>query len=273
MVKIKKAMTGFCLITIVFISLSQTQEAHESKIRAAQNPIADRTFFGIQNYTGFGIGPNDRVNNILNIQPVVVFPLGSSWNLTTRLILPLSYQPDIFSSSGGNFGLGDVTTAFYFNQRTYQPFVWGIGPTFLFPTATDNSLGADKWGVGASVIAEYNKDNWLAGIILNNTWSFAGLDNRPDINLFTMQPFINFIIPNTNGLTVITSPVITANWEIDDDRWTVPLGGGLGYLFQFGNWSTFLTVQGYGSVTSPAYSPDWNLIATAQLLFPKNNIE
>lgn len=254
---------------ILFIPSVIAQEALESKIRAAQNPIADRTFIGLQNYTGFGVGPNDRANNVLNIQPVVAFPLGSSFNLTSRIILPLIYGPDLFSNEGGDFGLGDLSATFYLNQRAAGPLVWGIGPTFLFPTATDDDIGSDKWGVGASIIAEYNMNNWLAGLLVNNTWSFAGIDNRPDINLFTLQPFVNYIIPGTNGLAAITSPVITANWEVDDDRWNVPIGGGLGYLFQFGKWSTFLTIQGYGNVVAPQGSPDWVLTGTAQLLFPK----
>lgn len=253
----------------VFSSFSQSPESLESKIRAAQNPIADRTFFGLQNYTGFGIGSEGRVNNILNIQPVKAFSLSSGWNLTTRLVLPLAYEPDLFTNEEANFGLGDLTASFYLNQVSKRPLVWGVGPVFLFPTATSDALGADKWGIGASLIGEYNYQNWLAGLLINNTWSIAGLDHRKDINQFTLQPYVNYIINGTNGLTLISSPVITADWEIDDDKWTVPLGAGLGYLFQFAQWSTFLTVQAYGNVVAPESKPGWVLQITAQLLFPK----
>lgn len=89
------------------------------------------------------------------------------------------------------------------------------------------------------------------------------------INLFTLQPFVNYIIPGTNGLTLISTSVVTADWGVNDDRWTVPLGGGLGYPIQFGQWSTFFTIQAYGNVLAAENKPDWVLQVTAQLLFPK----
>ena len=252
------------------VAFAQGQESFQSKIRAAQNPIADRTFLGLQNFTGFGLGPQSRVNNVLDIIFVYAFPLGSSWNLTSRLVTPLVYEPNVFFPQGGNFGLGDIGASFYFNRNTDGPYTWGIGPTFLFPTSSSDFIGADKWVFGVSVVAEYNQDNWLAGLLLSNIWSYAGLQDRSDINLLTIEPFVNYIIPNTNGLTLVTSPAITADWSVSYEHWTVPLGGGLGYLVQFGEWSTFLTLQGYINVISPQYSPDWNLVVTAQLLFPES---
>ena len=158
MLKKRCIMISLWLTSMISLLQSQTPESLESKIRAAQNPIADRTFFGLKDYTGFGLGPNDRVDNVLNIQPVIAFPLGSSWNITTRLILPVAYEPNIVSSEDGNFGLNDLTAKFYLNPSSTGSYKWGVGPTFLFPTATNDALGADKWGICASVIAEYNKN-------------------------------------------------------------------------------------------------------------------
>ena len=44
--------------------------------------------------------------------------------------------------------------------------------------------------------------------------------------------FINFVVPGTDGLLLTSTPVITANWETSTNRWTVPLGGGAGYLIR-----------------------------------------
>jgi hypothetical protein len=258
-----------CITILIAVSFAQYQESLESKIRAAQNPLADRYFLGLQNNTGFGMGPESRANNILNFQPVYAFSFDSSLNITTRLVLPLSYEPDILNNEGGDLGLGDLNASLYLNMANSGPYMIGIGPNFVFPTATSNALGADKWAIGVSLIGEYNQENWLGGILIKNTWSYAGLGERRDINQLTLQPFVNFIIPKTNGLTITTAPTITADWELNNDRWTVPIGGGLGYLFRLGAWSTFLSVQAYGDVADSEDRPDWTLQTTAQVFFPK----
>jgi hypothetical protein len=49
-----------------------------------------------------------------------------------------------------------------------------------------------------------------------------------DVNLFTLQYFINYNMDD--GWYLITAPINTANWKADsDNRWTVPLGGGVGW--------------------------------------------
>ena len=59
--------------------------ARESLAEEAQNPIANLISLPFQNNTTFGLGPNqDRVLNVLNIQPVVPFALSKDLNLVTR---------------------------------------------------------------------------------------------------------------------------------------------------------------------------------------------
>ncbi len=57
--------------------------------KAAQNPVADMISFPMQNNTNFGVGPNQRVQDVLNFQPVIPFHLNAKWNLITRTILPV----------------------------------------------------------------------------------------------------------------------------------------------------------------------------------------
>ena len=45
---------------------------------------------------------------------------------------------------------------------------------------------------------------------------------------------LNYNLPK--GWYLTTSPVITANWEArSDNRWTVPIGGGIGRIFKIGD--------------------------------------
>lgn len=247
-------------------SFSQNPNLQEM-IRASQNPIADRVFVSLSDNIGFGIDPEDRISNNINVQPVLPFPLGT-WNITTRAILPVNYQPDILNNEGGTFGLGDLRLSALLNPQTNSPLKWGIGPSFLFPTATDNALGADQWGIGPAIVGEYNQGNLLAGLFAENIWSFAGDADRPDINLLRLRPFINYIIPAFQNLFITTSPEITADFVSDDNRWTVPIGGGLGYLLNLGTMPININVEGYWNSIRPDFSPDWTLRSIIQAQFP-----
>ena len=98
--------------------------------------------------TSFGIGPNDRTQNVLNIQPVVPFALNESWNLILRTIVPVVTQPDVRASSGSTSGLGDINASLFFSPSRPSKFIWGAGPVISLPTATDRVLGTDKWRLG-----------------------------------------------------------------------------------------------------------------------------
>ena len=78
-----------------------------------------------------------------------------------------------------------------------------------------------------SSFCQINALHVTTGFLILNFWSFAGDEDRADVNAMTLQPFINYNLPK--GWYLTSSPLITANWEADDDnRWTVPIGGGSG---------------------------------------------
>ena len=69
------------------------ESQNASLAKTAQNPIGNMISLPFQNNMNFGVGPDDRVQNVLNIQPVVPFALGDNWNLIARSILPVISQP------------------------------------------------------------------------------------------------------------------------------------------------------------------------------------
>ncbi len=58
-----------------------------------QNPIGDLYSFPFQNNTNFNTGPHNGTQDILNIQPVIPIHINADWNIITRTILPLIWQP------------------------------------------------------------------------------------------------------------------------------------------------------------------------------------
>ena len=169
----------------------------------------------------------------MNIQPVWPFSLNDKWNLITRTIVPVISQPGVLTDGEGRvFGLGDTTFSAFFSPKDSGKLIWGVGPILLFPTATDATLGSDKWGAGPSLVILTMPGQWVIGSLFSNVWSFAGSGDQ-DVNLFTWQYFVNYNLPG--GWYLTSAPIITANWEANNDnRWTVPFGGGVGKIFKIG---------------------------------------
>lgn len=263
-------LTLALLLTLVLAGtpLASADEAADLA-KAAQNPVSDLISLPFQNNTNFNVGPNDKTQNILNIQPVAPFKLSVDWNLITRTILPVIYQPELTPGYGSEFGLGDINTTLFLSPAKPGKFMWGAGPILSFPTASDRVLGTDKWSAGPAFVGLTMKGPWVLGILANNLWSYAGTDNRPDVSQFLFQYFINYNMPD--GWYLTSAPIITANWKADSSNtWTVPFGGGVGKIFRIGKQPLNASVQCYYNVEKPDNGPDWTLRFQLQFLFPKN---
>jgi hypothetical protein len=137
------------IVTIVCVAallISPSLRAEEEEDLAAlakktQNPVSELISVPLQNNTNFGIGPHDRTQNVLNIQPVMPTNVGE-WNLIYRTILFLIYQPDIFDSSGGSFSLGDINSTLFLPAAEPGRFIWGAGPII---TANWKAESGDRW--------------------------------------------------------------------------------------------------------------------------------
>ena len=127
--------------------------------KQAQNPVASLISVPIQDNFNFSIGPSDRTQNVLNIQPVIPLSLSKNWNLIVRWITPIVYQPlPVPQGSGstlqstGVYGLGDMNPSFFIVPKKSK-IIWGIGPTLILPTATNTTyLGQGKFSMGPSAV-------------------------------------------------------------------------------------------------------------------------
>ncbi|MEO2168984.1 MAG: transporter, partial [bacterium] len=112
---------------------------------AAQNPVADMISLPLQSNTYFGIGPNNRNANVLNIQPVIPFNVGD-WNIITRTIIPIVYLPAPIEGgipglpqnlpTGSTTGLGDINFTAFLSPANSKGLIWGVGPSIGMNTAT-----------------------------------------------------------------------------------------------------------------------------------------
>ncbi len=239
----------------------------EALAKQTQNPVANLISFPLQNNFNFGLGQSRVTQWVMNVQPVIPVPLSTNWNLITRTVLPVIDQPSIAPGVPSAFGLGDLNPTFFVSPAGSKGFIWGAGPTFTLPTATDRLLGQQMWCAGPAVVGLTMQGPWVAGALAHQQWSFAGWGTRP-VNGLLIQPFINYHLPD--GWYLSSSPILTANWEEPaGQQWTVPVGGGGGKIVHLGRLPLNLSLAAFYNVETPQYGSTWQLRFTVQMLFPR----
>lgn len=262
---------AFCAVLLAAPARAQDQSG-PSLLEKSQNPIANLISVPIQENVFFNVGELDRTSSQTLLQPVYPAHLTDDWNLIIRPILPIVYQPALFKGDSSDFGLGDLNPQLFLSpSKTYDTPVgtasWGVGPAFQIPTATSGSLGTGKWSAGPSGVVFLVAKPWTYGALVQNYFSFAGRDDKPDVNEFVLQPFVNYNLEA--GWFLSTNPIIVADWEADDRKWTLPLGGGFGKLFKIGDQPVNAAIRSYYNLLSPVDGPDWQIQAQLTFLFPE----
>ena len=248
-------------------SMARADDAPELA-QLVQNPIAKVISVPFQNNLTFGVGPQSDAQDVLNIQPVLPFNVGSDWNLIARAIIPVIHEPTLGPGFESTNGLGDASLALYLSPSHPDGIIYGIGPAFTFSTASSRQLGQGKYDAGLSAVALTIRGPWLVGALVTDVASFAGPSDRRNAHQMLVQPFVNYNF--AGGWYLTGSPIITANWEAaSGQKWTVPLGGGGGRAFRLGKQAMNFQVQAFNLVERPHYAGDWILRAQFQLLFPK----
>jgi hypothetical protein len=262
----------------------------ETLQKAAQNPVASMISVPLQNNSNFGIGPFDRIQNVLNIQPVIPFQLSDNWNLIVRWIVPIVWQPapgtanlEVYGieentpayfaaqnvqKTAGVFGFGDMNPTFFFSPSKPHKVIWGFGPAFALPTANNQVLGQGKFSVGPSLVVLVQPGHWSLGFLVNNVWSVAGSGGRPAVNQMTLQYFVNYNLKRVWYLSA--SPILTANWRASSgNEWVVPVGGGVGRIMRLGAQPVNISATFYGNVAHPSGGSPWGMRLQIAFLFPK----
>jgi hypothetical protein len=263
----------FCLAALLVASMlvhpaAQAQDAAKLAKDLA-NPIASLISVPFQFNFDSDTGPLDQGSRLtMNAQPVIPISLNDDWNLISRTIVPVVSQEDIFPDSGDQFGLGDTVQSVFFSPKapTKSGWIWGAGPVFLLPTATDDLLGADKWGAGPTAVALKQDGPWTYGALANHIWSFAGDSDRNDISNTFLQPFVTYTTPT--ALSFAFSAEATYDWKAE--QWNIPLGFLVSKVVRLGK--QMISVQAgprYYVESTPNGPEGWAFRASLTLLFPK----
>lgn len=248
------------------------QDDSGSLARAAQNPIANMISVPFQYNYNADVGPLKEAQHVLNFQPVYPIDISPTWNLITRTIVPLISMPGFAPGQDRENGLGDIQFSAFFSPKTptASGWIWGAGPIVQFDTASDDRLGQGVFGLGPSAVAIKIEGSWVYGALWNNVWSVSKDNGRPNVNQMLLQPVLNYNFPDHPGLYLTSGPQITANWEADSgNKWTVPIGLGVGQIMRFGKQPVNLQAAYYYNVERPDFAARWQARLQIQLLFPK----
>ena len=234
-------------------SLSLEQAAAKSN-----NPVSDAWLLVTQNdysvIEGDATGGRSQMQNRFSFQPVMPVPIfDGEWNMVNRLVAQLfsspldddSLDPDFSGDPYGDrtYGFGDTVLFSLFAPNRDDGWIWGVGPTSILPTATEDTLGQEKWQVGpAALVVRLGKahgdptsiESWNLGFLAQHWADVGGDGDRSHTNQMDIQYFLNY---KYDAIRLIgMTPNIVIDWTKEgSDRFSVPVGIGTIGFFKWNN--------------------------------------
>lgn len=256
----------FSLITSISCSSAFAEGAADQLAQKLANPLASLISVPFQSNFDFGAGAvGNGFAYTMNIQPVVPFELNEEWNLITRTIIPIGYRD--YAPGGHIDGLGDINASLFLSPKEggSGELIWGAGPVFLLPTATDEFMGSGKFGLGPTAVGLVQQGPWTIGALANHIWSVAGSRSRTDVSVSLMQPFASYNF----GKGTSASVSVDTNYDWNSEQWTVPINVGVSQVFTLGSQAMSAQIGGRYYAEAPTGGPEWGLRTTLTFLFPQ----
>lgn len=262
-------LTAVALVAPVHAQESVAADAAAEAAKKLANPVAAMISAPFQyNHDKLSGANAGATRNTLVLQPVFPASLNDDWNLITRVVMPVIEQKGFASAALNESGLSDTTASLFFSPKspTAGGLIWGAGPAFLLPTATQNVLGSEKWGLGPTAVALRQFGPWSVGVLANHIWSFAGSNNRSDVNATFLEPFLSYT--TSTHTTIGLNTESTYDWK--GNQWSVPVNFQVGQVFKIGPQLIQLAVGSRYWAVAPDNGPEgWGYRVQLTFLFPK----
>jgi len=258
------------VVALTGVLSAHAEMSAEELAKLAQNPVGNLISLPFQNNTNLNFGPDKGTQNILNIQPVIPISISHDWNIITRTILPVIWNPSLGPAIDSSSGIGDTVFTAFLSPANPGHWIWGVGPVIQIPTNSNAELGNKNWGLGPSFVVLHleHGDPWVYGTLVNNIWSLTSNKTGGSYSNGLIQPFVNYNFEG--GLYLTSAPILTVDWKASSSQqWTVPIGGGIGKIFHLGKLPVNTQLSAYYNVVRPDFGANWQIRAQVQLMFPK----
>jgi hypothetical protein len=239
--------------------------------RESENPVTRFYTLPLRYRGAFDDGFYGLTTDSFEISNAVIpVPLGDEWFLIARTKGAFLSQAPKSQGAHWQEGLNNAQTTLFLSPAQGDGFYWGVGPVISLPTATSTATGTNLWGAGPSVALSWQQTtHWTVALVTNNVWTLGSVpDGSNRSSSLLLNPIISYRFGD--GWSLSTSPNITANWASKSgNRWTVPVGAGIGKSFTIGAQPMSLKFETYYNAKRPDRASIWAAQVTLTLLFPR----
>jgi len=271
------------LCAVTFLSPIQAKEftpSYSEWQKTAQNPLSHNFRLPFK-YNFHGGAPDGEVH-IGSFSPIMPIKF-DGWNIINQLTLnimgtpgditgikglPEPYTGDGHGGSDGYAaGLADTDFTSYFSSMLGENFTYGFGPTFTFPTdQPTRELGSGMFSMGPALMLVYQPEHWTINLEVQQIWSVFGNHGRENVSQMIVQPSVYYNLPD--GWYLLSDMQMVANWRSNSEqRWTVPIGVGVGKLFKIGDNAINSRLGGYYNPVTPDAGPTWSMNFSVEFIF------
>jgi hypothetical protein len=174
-------------------------------------------------------GASNETSFRYTFQTVFPFKRDDGSSVFFRPAIPIFFGEPVPRVDGGfdsvGTDLGDIGFDLSYGKTTSTGMILGAGVAGTLPTATDDRLGKDLWGLGPELLVG-KIGKWGAVIgVLSHQWDLGGSGDG-SINITALNYV--YAIQLGGGWQLASAPAITYNHDAKDGQeWTVPLGVGV----------------------------------------------
>jgi hypothetical protein len=243
----------------------------------SQNPVGGLWMMWLQNDMKLLEGPfgGKRIFDTTVFQPVMPVQLNDTWKLINRPVFmfnffevpdPFNFRPggsqdpappaDPFSTEGG---LGDIALIQWLSRTPADSkLTFGFGWNWMFPAATDSSLGTGRTSLGPSVVSVYLGDKIITGGIVQQYFS---IDESPRTRVSLMDVQYIFRYRLNPMFSIGFAP--NMQWDQVTGRVTMPVGIGFDTMTMTKSkvpirWGAELQYFASHELPGREFEPEWN---------------
>lgn len=197
---------------------TEEQLKREKLAKQLSDPCSNLISIPLEFNTYERIGPNqDGTRSAIKYMPVVPVNINEDWNLILRTVGEVvTSQDDLYPGYGSKQGLSDAIQSFFLSptEMSENGTRWGVGSAVYMPTATDDYLGTDQWGLGPTAAVINQTGSWTVGGLWHQLWKVGGDSRSEDINFSYFQPFVVYTTQTATSFVLNTES--TYDFEASD---------------------------------------------------------